>query len=179
MGYQFTGSVNRRGTIASPVIRPCGDGYINIGLASSNLDRLSAMLEMPELKSDPRFSDLAEFNKPENVEALDAIYLGWLMDRTMADAWSSAQKARAYSAPIYSMADVLADDCLRDRGFWESIEHPSAGRLDYPGRPFKSPGGDAAPRQAAPRLGEHTREILAELGVDDREFDELARQGVV
>lgn len=178
VGYQYTGHVNRRGGGAPPPVRPCKDGYLNVQIGALWMDRIAGMMAMPELKADPRFTDPAEFQKPENAEAFEAIYMGWLAGKTMVEAWEAAQKTRSLSGPIYSIADVLADRGYRERGFWEEIDHPAAGKFRYPGLPFRTLGAERRPRRPAPRLGQHTNQVLAGLGYSAAAIRRLRAQGV-
>ncbi len=179
VGYQYTGQINRRGMGAPPPVRPCKDGYMNLGIALYWMPRVAAMLGRPEIAQDPRFIDPVESKKPENAEAFEAIYLSWLADKTMAEAWEAAQKHRVLSGPIYSMADVLKDRNFRERGYWETIDHPEAGPYEYPGLPFTTFGAPRQPRRPAPRLGEHTDEVLGSLGYGPRAIARLRRTGAV
>jgi crotonobetainyl-CoA:carnitine CoA-transferase CaiB-like acyl-CoA transferase len=179
VGYQYTGETNKRGGGAAPPVRPCKDGYINMGIALYWMDRVAAMLGRPEIAKDPRFVDPAQYKKPENAEAFEAIYLEWLSQRTMAEAWEAGQKYRVLSGPIYSVADVMKDRNFRERGYWERIEHPVAGAYEYPGLPFKTFGAPRQPRRPAPRLGEHTDEVLRSFGYGPRQIARLRRDGVV
>ncbi len=179
IGHQFTGEVWRRGAGFAPPVRPCKDGYMNIQTGIRSMDRFSVMVGRPELAEDPRFADPIEARKPENAAALEEILMGWLMERTMAEAWDAAQKARAASGPIYTMADILKDEHLQARGYWEEIDHPDAGLLRYPGLPFKTPGEARQPRTPAPRLGEHTEQVLAAFGYDASAVSGLRVDGAI
>lgn len=179
MGHQFTGEIWKRGEGFAPPVRPCKDGYVNIQMGVRHIDRTAEMLGMPEIATDPRFSDPVEAAKPENAGAMEEIFLGWLMERTMAEAWEAAQKARIVSGPIYTMGDILADPHLQARGYWEEIAHPDAGTLRYTGLPFKTPSEVRRPRQPAPRLGEHTDEVLQEFGFSNSVIAELHKEMVV
>ena len=177
-GYQYTGAINRRGSGAAPPVRPCADGYVNLQLGVGWWPRIAEMLGRPDLTDDPRFRDPAEAVKPENVDLQEALYFEWLLARNMTEAWAEAQANRVLSGPIYTMKDVLADPHFKARGFWETIDHPDAGPFDYPGLPFQTFGESKRPARPAPRLGEHTREVLADLGYGNAEIDALARDGV-
>ncbi len=179
VGYQYTGQVNHRGMLAPPPVRPCKDGYLNSQFGLVWMDRISEMLGMPEIKDDPRFVDPIEAAKPENAALFEEIYLGWLGDRTMREAWDAAQAAHVLSGPIYSFADVMADRNFQERGYWEDIKHPAAGRWRYPGLPFSTFGEPSKPRRPAPRLGEHTGEVLQQLGYSDAEVAALRGQEVI
>jgi crotonobetainyl-CoA:carnitine CoA-transferase CaiB-like acyl-CoA transferase len=179
VGYQYTGQVNRRGMGLPPPVRPCRDGYMNMQFGLAWVDRLLEMLGRPELKDDPRFTDPVEAAKPENAELLEGLYLAWLGERTMQEAWAEAQRARVLSGPLYSVAQLLADRHFRERGYWEPIDHPTAGRWRYPGLPFATFGAPREPRRPAPRLGEHTDQVLRELGLESDQIDRLRRAGVI
>jgi crotonobetainyl-CoA:carnitine CoA-transferase CaiB-like acyl-CoA transferase len=76
-----------------------------------------------------------------------------------------------------SIDDIVRDPHLAAIGYFESVEHPSEGRL----RSLKVPSewSETAPayRRHAPRLGEHTREVLAEAGLADAAIDALLARG--
>ena len=69
---------------------------------------------------------------------------------------------------------------LAARGFFESVDHPVVGSSLYATLPMRfSRGPDRVHRRPAPLLGEHTRELLAEIGVEPRELDTLEADGVI
>jgi len=79
-------------------------------------------------------------------------------------------------APVSTMGDLLASPHLRARGFFATIEHPVAGPLTVPGAPYQLSTTPWTLRTPAPCLGQHTAEVLAEIGLDAAA---LAREGVV
>ena len=143
------------------------------------IDRLGNLYGMPELKDDPRIVDPVEAAKPENADLFESISMNWLSQRTMVDAWREAQAAHVLSGPIYTFSHVLEDPNFRERGYWEDIEHPAAGRLRYPGLPFTRLKGPRPARRPAPLLGQHTDEVLRELGHKPDEIARWRREGVV
>ena len=179
VGYQYTGQVNHRGMLAPPAVRPCKDGYVNIQFAIAWIDRLAKMLGMPELATDPRFADPKEASKPDNAALLEGLFMGWLSERTMREAWEAAQDAHLMSGPIYTFQDVMEDPGFTAREFWEAIDHPKAGRWSYPGLPFKTFGVPRASRSRAPFLGEHTRKVLTELGYANAAIDRFVTKGIL
>jgi formyl-CoA transferase/CoA:oxalate CoA-transferase len=80
---------------------------------------------------------------------------------------------------IQNVAEVLEDEQVRDQGLVVTLPHPKIPELKVAGIPIKlseTPGRIAGP---PPLLGQHTREALREIGLDDRELDELAEKGII
>lgn len=88
------------------------------------------------------------------------------------------QKADVPCGPVYDFEDLPGDPHLQAVGYFAEVEHPTEGPLmvpDVPVRFMGSPGGQQRP---APQLGEHSAELLSELGYSDEEISELGRKGV-
>ena len=69
---------------------------------------------------------------------------------------------------------------LSARGFFEDVGHPVNARTPHSTLPFRSTRGlDRVHTQSAPLLGQHNRELLSELGLSDKDIDELEAQGVI
>ena len=78
---------------------------------------------------------------------------------------------------VNDLDDLLEDPHLNDVGFWRSVEHPTEGAIrqtDIPPTFSKSPG---SVRRHAPRFGEHTRELLGEAGISDKDIDAMIASG--
>lgn len=91
----------------------------------------------------------------------------------------AAQDARVLSGPLNTIEDLQNDSNFIDRGAFAEIEHPQAGTLRYPGRPFIMEKSPWAIRHPAPMLGQHNREVLIDLGYTDDEIVSLRQQGVI
>ena len=138
------------------------DGWVCIGAANQrNWERLLAIVEAPELGGDPRFA--TNHDRMVNREALENALNAVFVHRTTAD-WLAAMEAGGLPAgPVLNVSEMHADPQTRARDMVVSVDHPTAGRVETLGLPLKfseSPGRIDRP---APRLGEHTGEILAEL----------------
>ena len=79
---------------------------------------------------------------------------------------------------IYSPEEVMEDEHFRGRGFPVTVKHEDLGEVTYPGAPYALEKGGWAISRRAPRLGEHTEEVLAELGLGE-ELESLRAGGVV
>ena len=104
----------------------------------------------------------------------------WLMQHTMEEAWSLAQKARVLSGPIYTPEALLGDKHFQERGMWVDIDHPVAGKYTYPGRPIIMEETPWQLRRPAPQLGEHNEEVYGEaLGYGKQDLTRLRGLGVI
>ena len=167
VGYQYTGEVLMKRTspgsrIASGFF-PTADGYITMH-GFSRAPKVANMIGQPDLVEDPRFADVSELSKPENIEAFNSDYLTpWLLERPMVEAWKTAQDNQILSGVVYTIADLLADPHFRERGYWQEIDHPVTGKLTYPGRPFIMNESPWSIRSPAPLLGQHNQEVLGDM----------------
>ena len=81
--------------------------------------------------------------------------------------WSAAfAKAELPFAPVNSFDDLFTDPHLTAIGFWKEIDHPTEGKLRMPGIAVKFSATPATLRRHAPNIGEHTDEVLREIGLD-------------
>src|SRR5262249_48582709 len=93
------------------------------------------MLGMPELASDPRFTDPRQ--RPLHHDDFDAIFWPWCLDRTMAEIVAAAQAAGVPCAPVYAPHHVPEDPQLRARGAFQELRTPR-GRFLNISAPFRS-----------------------------------------
>lgn len=77
-------------------------------------------------------------------------------------------------APVTTLDEVIADPQVREMGVFEEVDHPRAGRIEMVSVPFHIDGADIHVRRSAPEIGEHTFEVLSEIGFD---ADEIAAFG--
>ena len=103
----------------------------------------------------------------------------WSLERTKSEAWSIAQESRVLSAPLNTMGDLEVDQEFNRRGAFVEIEHPVAGTLNYPARPFIMNDCPWSIRRPAPLLGEHNSEVLSRLGYRAEDVVRLRQQGVI
>ena len=74
---------------------------------------------------------------------------------------------------VNSLDDLFHDPHLKEVGFWKEYDHPTEGKLKMPGFPASFSKTPASIRRHAPKLGEHTVEILKEAGVDDETIEAM------
>ena len=152
------------------------DGWLTIGGANqANWERLARVLGAPQWIDDPRFRNNAE--RMKNLEALAALMNERLKTRRVHD-WIAALEAEGVPCgPINSIADMAADPQTAAREMVVELAHPRAGRTRALGLPIKLSATPGKVSRAAPVLGEHTREVLAEFGFSADEIDALVASG--
>jgi len=135
-------------------------------------ERLCKLVDRPDLIADPRFATNA--SRVEHAKVIEAELEGAFRRRPAAE-WVSACEAEGIPAgPVNSLAQAFADPQARAREMLVELEHPTAGRHRVLGIPVKLSATPGAIRGPAPRLGQHTEEVLRELGYPAEEARALA-----
>ena len=181
VAYQFSGLVSGRVLswgMGYPVgVYPCADGYIEI-TGAYQWDRVVRMLGNPDQFADPKWRAPTAAMDPALQAEFEAFFYPWLLERTKLDIWKAAQAAHVLCGPLYTMEDVADDPVLTSRGLWAEVDHPAMGRVKLPGRPFITDPPWSL-RRPAPLLGQHTDEILGEIGYTAEDIAGLRAEGVV
>ncbi|MGW8747709.1 CaiB/BaiF CoA transferase family protein [Streptomyces sp. WAC 04229] len=87
--------------------------------------------------------------------------------------------AGIWAGPVYGYADLVQDPQIRHNGTFVTYDHPTEGRVTVPGFPYKFSATPPRIDRGAPLVGEHTREVLTEAGLGQREIEELFATGAV
>jgi len=152
------------------------DGWLNIGGANQpNWERLARVLGALEWIADARFRTNAD--RMQNLPDLTAVMSEKLKTRPVRE-WIAALEAEGVPCgPINSIADMAADPHTAAREMVVELEHPRAGRTRALGLPIKLSATPGRVSRAAPLLGQHTREVLAEYGFANSEIEALIGAG--
>ena len=110
---------------------------------------------------------------------LPARVLQTLLQRTRADWLSALEAAKVPCGPINDMADVFADPQVLARQMTVKLPHPLSDALELVSSPMKLSQTPVQMRRPPPLLGQHTDEVLAELGLDLAARRSLREQGVL
>jgi crotonobetainyl-CoA:carnitine CoA-transferase CaiB-like acyl-CoA transferase len=154
------------------------DGWITVGASSqSTWVKLTEAVGRGDLASDTRF--LANADRMRNRAALAGI-LGEIFRQRSSSAWLQRLEAAGVPAgPVLSVGDMLSHPQTLARGMVRDVPHSRLGPVKTLGFPITLSLTPANVRRAAPTLGEHTREVLLELGYSEAELAALNASGVV
>jgi len=154
------------------------DGYATVGAGNEKLWRAfcNEVVEHPEWLVDPRYAKAPErLAHADDLERdIEAVFA--TADTTH---WVERMEAAGVpGGPVYGYEEILADPHVAARRMVVDIEHPRVGPMKTLGLPIKSSGELTQIRRPAPVLGQHTTQILSELGIPDDEVAAMLVDGV-
>ena len=159
--------------IAPSNLYPCSDGsYVLIaGNADSLFQRLMTAIGRPDLRDDPALA--RNDGRAAQMERIDEAIAAWTSRFSLQEVLGAMEKAEVPAGRIYSAADIAADPHFAARGMIEQVIAGDGEPLKVPGVVPKLSATPGAIRAPAPKLGEHTDEVLAGLGYSGAEIDAL------
>jgi CoA:oxalate CoA-transferase len=186
VNHAVTGAVPEPMGNQHPFVRPyesfpCKDGFVFFGGYTDKFWRISCELfGTPEVADGDAIDTMAKRFDPATHESIvRPIVEGWFRDRTKAELEQIAGDLVPLSA-IKDIAEVVADPQIAAREMVVEVDYPGHGRLRTFGSPVRLGATPAHPRGRAPRLGEHTDELLTRLaGFDADELDRLRAERTV
>jgi formyl-CoA transferase len=181
--YFATGVAPKRVGNRNPNVTPAeafkaSDGFINVVILNpEQYEKFCRALGDEGLITEPRFAtnDARIANHPDFKARVE----GALAKRTVSE-WVDRMIAAGIAAgPIYELDQVFDDAQVRHTGMVREVDQPGLGTVRMLGFPFAVGGRRPPVRRPAPRLGEHTLEVLDELGISSSEIDRLVAVGAV
>jgi crotonobetainyl-CoA:carnitine CoA-transferase CaiB-like acyl-CoA transferase len=158
---------------------PCARGdYVVIAANGDRIfKQLMAAIGRIDLAEDPALA--RNDGRVAHNELLDAAICAWTETRTLEEILPVLHAAGVPAGRIYTAADILADPHFAARNMIEHHTLPDGQPIALPGIVPKLSATPGATRWVGPKLGEHTREVLASIGIVDAEFERLCSAGVV
>ncbi|QEC50612.1 CoA transferase [Baekduia soli] len=166
--------------VASPNRRPyrTQDGHIAVMIyTDKQWLAFFDLIGRPELGDDPRFRTIRE--RTENIDELYGLLAEALPSRTSTAWLEDFQRLGVAAVPVLGIDELLADPHLEAVGLMQEIEHPTEGRLRLARMAPSFSATEPVPLRPAPRLGEHSLEVLGELGLAPDAIDALVARGAV
>jgi len=181
--YFLTGEVtprtgNRSQYFAPSGIYACADGGRAAITCPSQkfFENLCGALGV-DWDQDPRFASLE--SRLTNEDVLDALLAGRCAEIPRDELQARLAGADVLVAPINEIPDVASDPQIRHNDMIVTTQHASLGALQVTGVPIKLRGTPGSVRRSPPVHGQHTAEVLGELGIGADELSALERQGAV
>ncbi|MEG2862781.1 MAG: CaiB/BaiF CoA-transferase family protein [Comamonas sp.] len=157
---------------------PTQDGWINIGAVSqATWVGMTRVLQLEHLLEDERFASNRE--RMANRDLLISL-ITEAMRSNSTDYWvDKFEQAGVPAGPVRKIKDMLEDPQTLARDMVIEVDHPVAGQVQALGLPIKFSHGNGVTRRGAPQYGEHTAEVLQELGYSSEEIAVLAASQAV
>lgn len=189
---QFFLAPKKDGVLTTRIIQKCQDGYAYVSVgggaflgmarASQNLIRWANEEGLSMELKDVDWTQWDGMSATQKDNDWRDNQVGeFIQTKTKAELMDGAVKRTIMMAPCNNIEDVINSPHLRERGFWETVEHPELGKsLTYPGAPVKMAGEAWKIRRRAPLIGEHNQEVYqGELGLNDEQMGLLKANGVI
>ena len=154
------------------------DGYLNIAAGGQHMwKRVCTALNASELLDDPRFATPGK--RSRNRNELTVALEEKLQTKTAAEWVEILNTAGVPSGPILTIDQVFANEQVQHLGIATPIEHPQLGLIRILGLPTTLSRTPGAVQTAAPEKGEHTEEILHEIGFSTSDIQQLRTDGLL
>ncbi|MBA3030951.1 MAG: CoA transferase [Desulfobacteraceae bacterium] len=186
LGYALDGKIPPRIGNRHPVHAPQGcfrckgeDKWVAVAVSSEQeWKNLCQAMEHPEWITDIRFSD--PVNRRNHQDELDEFIQAWTRQHTHLDAMRLLQATGVPAGAVLDAAELLEDEHLNARGFFQKMDHAECGLRKYCGLPMKFSNPPTFPHRPAPCLGEHNEYVLEKiLGLSKEEIARLEEKDVI
>jgi len=178
--YSYTGVIAARGhepILDGAYVKCKGGNYICMTTTGgAPFEDFADLLGLPELL-DLKFA--TPQGRTEHRDELDQLVTNRLSELDPLQLFHSAQKRRFVFGVCQTPKDILDCPQMNARSFFQTIDHPIAGSLKYPGGPFAMSETPAQVVRPAPLLGQHTHEVLDTLGYDKDSLLRLTEMNVI
>jgi formyl-CoA transferase len=182
--YSVFGAIREPSGSALPGIAPtnayrCKDGRhaLIAGNGDGIFKRLMQLIKRPDLANDPGLAQ--NDGRAKRADELDAAIGAWAAEHTLEEVVAALADAKVPAGKIYSVKDIAEDPQYRARDMILRVVSKDGLTLDVPGIMPKLSETPGSIREAAPRLGEHTDEVLASLGITVEQRQAMRARGII
>jgi crotonobetainyl-CoA:carnitine CoA-transferase CaiB-like acyl-CoA transferase len=183
MNYLVSGKAPKRAGNKHPNIQPqdvfaCADGHIVLVVGNDGqFARFCQVAGKPEWTQDERFSSNGA--RVRNRDTLLPLMIDLFREKPMGEWATLLDEAGVPCSPINTIPQVFEDEQVKHRGMLIELPHPTAGSVPQIRSPMRFAEAQLAFDRAPPLLGQHTAEVLSDLGFDEARIARLARDGVI
>lgn len=155
------------------------DGWIVVHtIGQPMFERWAKLMGRTDLLDDPRYAD--DLARGDNYNLIAEVMMAWTAARTTAEAIQQLEAARLPAGPVYSLQEVLSDPQVQARELLQYVEYPgSPTAIPLATTPVRLSATPGEVRSRAPLLGEHTVEVLSELGFSKEEVAAFQAAAVI
>jgi len=181
--YLASGEIPQPMGSGHPVIVPyqafkAKDVFINIAVGNDQLwERFCKAVVLENVMNDPKFATNAK--RVENREEIVKIISDLIVTRDGEEWLKILTDAGIPCGPIYTVDKIFADPQVLHREMVKELDHPKAGKVKVTGIPIKLSDTPGEVETAPPVLGQHTQEVLTELGYSDQDLEKLKQENVI
>jgi len=183
LAYEYTGEITERkalSTVGYPLgVYPCADGYFELVGGVLRWNQVVQMLGSPPELLDPKWSTPEAMQDPDLKSEFEEIFFPWILEKTKQELWQLSQANNIQSAPLNNMEVVVADPYFKEQEYFTNISHPIAGDFLFPGAPWVMQETPWEIQTPAPQLGEHTGELLGNIGYTEDDLVRLREQNCI
>ncbi|MDQ0341082.1 crotonobetainyl-CoA:carnitine CoA-transferase CaiB-like acyl-CoA transferase [Caldalkalibacillus uzonensis] len=178
--YLATGQLPQRGESVLAGGRACygvyqtaDQRYLSIGALEPKFwETFCRVIERPDLI--PRLEAPLDDQEKMKIEISSII-----KTRTLSEWLAAFKDQEACVSPVHNLKEVLEDRQIKYRQMIVDVEHHTLGKIQQPGIPIKMSATGGSIRMPAPSLGEHTKELLAELGFTEQQMQQLKKENII
>jgi crotonobetainyl-CoA:carnitine CoA-transferase CaiB-like acyl-CoA transferase len=155
------------------------DGWIFVPtIGNLMFRRWAGLMGREDLIDDPRCSD--DITRANNYGLINQVMSEWCASRSRDEAVRELERARIPCGPVYDLDEVLSDPQVQARGLFKQTEYPGRDKpLPLAATPVRLSETPGRVRRRAPALGEHTDEVLSELGFTSDEITSFRNASVI